>query len=30
MTDDFDRVFGTSFMRAYERAMRELSEQGSE
>jgi type VI secretion system FHA domain protein len=30
MTDDFDRVFGTSFMRAYERAMRELSEEGSE
>jgi type VI secretion system FHA domain protein len=30
MTDDFDRVFGTSFMRAYERAMSELSAQQSE
>ena len=25
MTDDFDRVFGRSFMRAYERAMREIA-----
>jgi type VI secretion system protein ImpI/type VI secretion system protein len=30
MTDDFDRVFGTSFMRAYERAMSELSAQQRE
>jgi type VI secretion system FHA domain protein len=30
MTDDFDLVFGTSFMRAYERAMSELSAQQRE
>jgi type VI secretion system FHA domain protein len=30
LTDDFDRVFGTAFMRAYERAMSELAEQQGE
>ena len=30
LTDDFDSVFGTSFMRAYERAMSELAAQHNE
>jgi type VI secretion system FHA domain protein len=30
LSDDFDRVFGTAFMRAYERAISELGEQQNE